>query len=267
MQTVGSPCVLACVVEEYGIGRHGRILEHSIRVGGAAESSSLHDGHAGVRVEYGVAFVDRVVVVEIVLVFVYEFTPRLIGGHQHPVGAVLIVQTGIKEVVVEEIVLLTEHRVEVDGTSIHDAAFHALAGLELLAVEMLIIKETIQTVQLSIATHILKHVREVVNLTAHGKQHTIAIEFVAAGQRTVANLAGSEQNVLAVHHHDGVVAGLRHGVVVQCDMVLQKLLDGAVVFVVNLTLLGMIGSNEFVGLFLGETTVGRRKDGERLCRG
>ena len=49
-------------------------------------------------------------------------------------------------------------------------------------------------------------------------------------------------------------------------MVLQELFDGAVVFVVNLTLLGIIGSNEFVGLFLGETTVGRRKDGERLCR-
>ena len=162
---------------------------------------------------------------------------------------------------------MTEHRVEVDGASVHDAAFHTFAGLELLAVETLIIKETVQTVQLSIATHILKYVREVVDQTAHGKQHTIAIELVAAGQRTVANLAGSEQNVLAVHHHDGVVAGLRHGVVVQCDMVLQELFDGAVVFVVNLTFLGMIGSNEFVGLFLGETTVGRRKDGERLCRG
>ena len=161
---------------------------------------------------------------------------------------------------------MTEHRVEVDGASVNDAAFHALAGLELLAVETFIIKETVQTIQLSIATHILKHVREVVNLTAHGKQHAIVIKFVAAGQRTVANLAGSEQNVLAVHHHDGVVAGLRHGVVVQCDMVLQELLDGAVVSVVNLTLLGIIGTNEFVGLFLGETTVGRRKDGEHLCR-
>ena len=199
VQEVGAPVHLTPGITLHGVGRHGGVGNRCIGIEGTAEDGTLHDGQARIGVGQRVAVGHLIVVVEVLLVFADQLVPHLIGRSHHPVDTVLRVDTGTEEVAVEQVVLLLEHRVEIDGLTVDESALHTLLGQEFLAVEVAVVEETAQAVEVGILTQILEHGRMVVDLTVDREQHAVLIQLVGRDEGGTAGGRGGQHDALAVH--------------------------------------------------------------------
>ena len=192
---------IAATAGGHGTGGECRVGKLGVAVVGAAENGSLDNGQTRHGVTQRVAVGDGFVVVEILRVLVDELLPYIVGGSHHDICAVLIVQFGLQEVVVEQVVLLGEHGVEVDGLTVDESAGHTLALYKPHAVEVVVVEERAEAVEVAVLGEILKDVGEELHLLVDGEEHAVGIKVVGCREQFATSKSGVTQLlVLAVHH-------------------------------------------------------------------